>query len=599
MERSEVENRLKWDLSSYAKSDDDFLDRINTLQQQATFISDYEGGLVKSVNGKKVPNEDKILELFDRLDEFMIAYAKIATYAHLRECENMTDFLANEMCEKVTSVSTQINMLASYIDVEISSLDCDTLNKLVKSEKFKNHKRYFEGIIREKSHMLSGSEEKLLSSLGSFLGGFSDSFDKFEDADLKFRKIKDKDGKSHAFNQSLYSVYAESDDRVLRRNAFKEINGRHGEYINFLATNYINDVKETCTFAKIRGYKSALSASIFHEEADEEVYRLLISKVSENIDIMERYFEIKRKILNLDQFAIYDSYAKITKNLSYKFTYDEAFDIIIDALSPLGKNYVDILKMARKQRWVDVMPTNNKATGAFSTGAYGANPVVLINFEGDIGSVFTLAHELGHALHTYHSEKAQPYETSPYEIFVAEVASTVNEMFLLNYFLKKSTSKEESLYFYDYFLKQVKSTIFRQTMFAEFEEKVHAMYENGENLTAEKLCNLYEKLNSKYHGKKCKQIPQMRYEWARIPHFYSSFYVYKYATGLISAIKIVDGILKGGKEAVENYLNFLSSGSKTNPVDILKLAGVDLTKADTFDEVFDYVNKMLSMMETL
>ena len=599
MKRSEIEEKYKWDLQNYAKSEKDFFARMKQIEKRINFVKKFEGKLTIKKGDTLLANDAKIRELLDFTRDFSIEFSLLATYAHLRLSEDIALTSANEMCEYVSNVSTKYGVNASFVDVELSTLSDAELLRLSKKPEFKNDARFFELLIREKAHILSYKEEKLISSLGEFLGGFSDSYDKFEDADLKFLDIEDSHGKKYPFSQAKYSLYTESDDRTLRKNAFKEINGRHGAFINFLATNYINDVKETCAFAKIRGFKSALSRAIYSEEASEKVYNMLIKKVNENIPIMERYFEVKRKRLNLKDFAVYDSYAPIVASIKKSYTYEEAFEIIIKALKPLGKNYTALLERAKNERWVDVYKNDNKDSGAFSTGAYGANPVVLMNFEGDVNSVFTLAHELGHALHTYHSEKNQPYETSDYVIFVAEVASNVNEMFLLNYFLKNAKSSEEKLYFYDQFMRQVKASIFRQTMFSEFEEKVHALCEKGESLTAEKLCKIYEKLNKTYHGKACKQIPEMKYEWARIPHFYRSFYVYKYATGLMSAIEIVNNILNGKKENVKNYIDFLSAGSKTNPIDILKIAGVDLEKEKTFDDIFEYISNFLAGMEKI
>lgn len=583
--RIEIEEKYKWDLTKFCKDDDEFYKRLEKVDNQIKSFKKYEG---------KLSNESLIFECLEKEMALLKEFSLIAIYAHLRLCEDNADRKTNEMNEKLSFVSTRFSNETTFIDVEITKLPSKKLLELQNNPKFKNYKRFFEAILRDKKHTLSKREELLISKMCECLGGSSSSFDKFSDVDLKFDDILDENGKKHELNQSNFSIYRESKDRTLRKNAFAELNGKYGEFINFVANNYINNVKEDCVFAKIRKHKSALQASIFNEEASEKVYNLLIEKVRENIDIAYDYFEIKRKMLGLDKFAVYDGFAPVVSELNKKFTYEEAIDIIKEAVSVLGEDYVGLIERAKEERWIDVMPNKNKDSGAFSTGTYGATPVVLTNFEGNLESVFTLAHELGHAMHTYLSNKHQPIQTAEYVIFVAEVASTTNEMLLLNYFLKRAKTKKEKMYFYDFFLNQVKSTIYRQTMFAEFEEFAHAEYEKEHPLSADLLCEKYEELNNFYFGKKVEQLPQMKYEWARIPHFYRSFYVYKYATSFICAIRIANRLLDD-KSFAKKYLKMLSSGCAFDPISILKIAECDLTKPETFDESFavcrDFISK--------
>lgn len=575
--RSEIAENFKWDLSKYCKDDEDFYLRLKKLSTHVGDFKKYEG---------KLSDNKFLFECLEYETEIDKELSLLAVYSNLRLSEDNSSRKANEMSEKIGMLISKFSTATSFVDVEISKFKNEKLVELQHNLKFANYKRYFEAVVRDKKHTLSKKEELLISHLGEFLGGFSDNFDKFTDVDLKFDKIQDSNGKEYDFNQSIYSVYAESSDRTLRKNAFKQMNGKYGEFINFLATNYINDVKEDCIFAKIRKHKSALSASIFNEEADEKVYKLLVEKVRENVNILQEYFEIKRKMLRLDKFAIYDTFAPVVEEVDRKYTYDEAIDLIKEAVAVLGKDYVELIDKAKNERWIDVYPNKNKSSGAYSTGAYGVNPVVLINFEGNLESVFTLAHELGHAMHTYYSDKYQPIQTSNYVIFVAEVASNVNEMLLLNLLLKKATSRKEKIYYYDHFLKQVRSSIFRQTMFSEFEELAHKTYEEEKPLSAEFLCEEYKKLNDFYHGENVKQLDEMKYEWARIPHFFRSFYVYKYATGLICAIKISQQ-LSTDEKYVDKYIKFLSSGCCSDPITLLKIADCDLTRKQTFDETFD------------
>ena len=585
--RSEIEEKYKWDLSKYCKSVEDFYARLEKVADRAKGFKQYEG---------KLSDDNALFECLELETEIDKELSLLAVYASLKLSEDNSDRQANEMNEKMGIVISKFSTATSYVDVEISKFKEEKLKALQSNEKFKNYSRYFESVLREKKHTLSKREELLISQLGEFLGGFSSNFDKFTDVDLKFDNIKDSNGKEYEFNQSKYSVYVESKDRTLRENAFKQMNGKHGEFINFLANNYINDVKEDCIFAKIRKYKSALSASIYNEEADEKVYKLLVKKVRKNVGLLQRYFEVKRKMLNLDRFAIYDTFAPVVEEVDKKYSYDEAIELIKEAVSVLGDEYVSLIDRAKNERWIDVYPNKNKSSGAFSTGSYGANPVVLTNYEGNLESVFTLAHELGHAMHTYFSEKFQPIQTSNYVIFVAEVASNVNEMLLLRLLMSRAKTKQERIYYYDHFLKQMRSSIFRQTMFSEFEEFAHREYEKEKPLSPELLCEEYEKLNNFYHGRKVKQIPEMKYEWARIPHFFRSFYVYKYATGLICAIKISHDLTTNPK-FYKDYLKFLSSGNSADPISLLKIADCDLTKEETFDQAFAACEEIIEKWE--
>ncbi len=588
--RSEIEEKYKWDITKFCKSDDDFYKRMKKLSSKMKEIKKFEG---------KLDDDDILFECLEKSYAFEKEFGFLTLYSELSKRVDNADTKANVMCEKLTTLQTLYLTYSAYIEVEIASFSDEKLKALQKNKRFKNYSRLFNSIRRDKKHILSKKEELLISKLGNFLGGFTDNFDKFADVDLDFGEIEDKFKNKHPFNQSNFSVYAESDDRTLRKNAYKRMNGKFGEFINFISNNYASDVKKVCTFAKIRNYKSALAKKIYGEEASEKAYYMLLKKVRENIKILQDFYEIKRKALNLDRVAIYDTFAPISKMPKQKFTYEEAIELIKKALSALGDDYVTLIDKAVKERWIDVYPNLNKDSGAFSWGCYGATPVVLCNFEGNLSSVFTLAHELGHAMHSYYSNTHQPIQTAGYVIFVAEVASITNEMLLLDYLLKNAKTGEEKKYYCDYFLTEVRSTIFRQTMFSEFEEWAHATYEKGEALTRESMCNKYKELNDFYHGDKVEQIDEMQYEWARIPHFYSHFYVYKYATGMISAINIARNILKKTEGAVEQYKKFLSSGSTASPITLLKRCGCDLESEEIYDDVFTYCKDYVKNMEKL
>lgn len=584
MKRSLVPAKYKWDLSAYAKDENDFLKRTKDLTKYVELFKSFEG---------KLDDEKVLLKVLNLSSEYSKEVSLLGNYAARKLDENLADSKSNENMNLLSKICSDISVASAYISPEVSAFSTEKLESLMKNRRFSAHKLYFKDILRNREHILPKNEEKLLSGMGEFLGGFSENHDNFSDADLKFNDILDGKGKSHKFTQDKYSLFMHSKDRVLRANAFAEQNGAYGRYINFLSNNYLSDVKADCYFAKIHHHTSALEAAVFGEEASVEVYKNLIDSVHKNLPALYSYFEAKRALLKYKDFYIYDQFAPVSKVKEQKYTYDDAIKLIKKAVATLGKEYVSLIEQAKKEKWIDLMPNDGKAGGAYSASAYGAHPVVLMNFTGDYNSVSTLAHELGHALHSYYSEANQIFEESDYVIFVAEVASTVNEMLLRLMMLKNAATKAEKISIIDGIFTDVKSTIFRQTMFAEFEEWVHEEYEKGSPLSKDRLCEKYYDLNKLYFGKRVKLTKETQYEWARIPHFYRSFYVYKYATGLISALNIVSRILNGEEGAVEKYLDFLKSGCTADPITLLKNAGCDLEKQSTFDEVFDFLKNLL------
>ena len=584
MKRNLVPAKYKWDLSAYAKDEDDFLKRTKALQKYAELFKSFEG---------KLADDKMLLKLLNLTSEYSKEVSLLGNYAQRKLDENLADSKASENVNLLSKICSDNSVASSFITPEISQFSDDKLQSLMQNRKFKAHRLYFRDILRDRPHILPKNEEKLLSGMGEFLGGFSENHDNFSDADLKFKDVLDGSGKAHKFTQDKYSLYMHSKDRVLRANAFAEQNGAYGRFINFLSSNYLSDVKADCYFSKIHNYSSALEAAVLSEEASIDVYNNLIACVHKNLPTLYAYFDTKRSLLGYKDFYIYDQFASVSKVKEQKYSYDDAIKLIKKAVAPLGKEYVALIDKAKKEKWIDLMPNDGKAGGAYSASAYGANPVVLTNFTGDYNSVSTLAHELGHAMHSYFSETHQIFEESGYVIFVAEVASTVNEMLLRLMMLKNTSTQNEKRSIIDGIFTDVKSTIFRQTMFAEFEEWVHAEYEKGNPLSKDKLCEKYYDLNKLYFGKRVKLTKETQYEWARIPHFYRSFYVYKYATGLISALNIVSRILNGEEGAAQKYLNFLKSSCTSDPITLLKNAGCDLEKQSTFDEVFDFLRTLL------
>lgn len=581
--RSEIEEKFKWDLSGYFKNDDEFLKEFEFLKSQINFLDSYKG---------KLNNEKTILQCLRKSDEFDRRLEVLYVYATLKTREDAANSFYQERANQVGWLVSQISTQTSFVGVEIKKNPNSLLEKLQKESEFKN---YFKSILRNKKHILSEKEEKILSMSGDMAGGFSDNFDLFDDADLKFPSVKDSQGKLHKLNHSTYMEFMQSEDRTLRKNTLKKFNGQYGKFNNFLSSNYISNVKADVFYAKASKYKNCLDKSIYLEEASRKVYDTLISSINCNLPVFYEYFDVKRRSQELSEFALFDQYVK-EKSIKKKYTFNEAIEIIKKATAPLGSFYTSLIDKAVSERWIDIYPNENKDSGAFSWGAYGKNPVLLTNFIGDSNSVFTLAHELGHSMHTYFSNSNLNPDQAPYTIFVAEVASTVNEMLLLKYFLENSKNNDEKIYYYDYFLSEFKSTVFRQTMFSEFEQFAHEKVENGEPISAEILNKYYYELNQKYFGKNVKLIPEIKFEWSRIPHFYNSFYVYKYAIGMISAVYLVEKIIP---EKPEMYINFLKSGSTKSPIELLFDAGVDLNKQETFNFAFSCVEKMLENWKKL
>ena len=587
--RNQIEEKYKWDLSSYFKSDDDFNKNFEKMKSMKDNLLKYEGHL---------DNDKNIFACLEKSSAQSLLMGKLYVYSALRVKEDQGNSQNQERLMIVENLATEIGANNSFVDVELSCLSDQYLTDLANNKKYPQYSNFFKEIIRDKKHTLSKKEEKLLSLMSDFSGGFSENFDKFDDADLVFDDVINSKGEKLPLNHANYAVYLQTPDRVLRKDTMAKTNGQYGKFNNFLASNYISEVKQNVFASKIRGFNSCLESALFYEEVDKKVYDTLIECVNKNLNVLHSYLELKRKTLNYEKIAIYDTYAPVS-SFDKTYTYDQAVETVKQATAVLGQEYTNLIKRAVSERWIDVMPNLNKDSGAYSWGAYGANPVVSLNFMGDCNSVFTLAHELGHCMHTYYSNTNQPQQTAGYTIFVAEVASTVNEMLLCEYLLGKSQSKEEKIYYLDHILNTARATIFRQTQFSQFEKIVHEIAFKGQALSKDILNQTYKKLNDLYYGDKVEQLDQMQYEWSRIPHFYNSFYVYKYATGLISAMAIVNKILSGENGAVENYLAFLKSGSTKDPVSLLKIAGIDLTDKKTFESAFEYMQKTIESWEDL
>lgn len=581
--REQINENYKWDLSPLCKSEEEYLSALKIINDYTENVKKFEG---------KLKNKKKILEYLNLNKRFEEKLERICLYCGLKCDEDLSNSEEQQKDELLSMALQKLSEATSFVSSELHDLPDKLIDSIIKDKDFINYSRSFESIKREKSHMLSKSEEKLLSGM-SFLGGFSGNSRLLSDADLTFNDVLDEKGKSHKLDHSTYGELVRSGDRTLRKNAMKEYNGAFGRNINMLANNYINFIKEDCYFAKIRKYNSALEESLEDEEISKEVYNRLLEEVEKNLDILFKYFDLKKKCLNLKEMYIYDNMAGLEKKSSKKYTFEEAMEIIYKALSPLGEDYVELLKLAVKERWMDVFPSPNKRTGAYETAVYGVHPYVLLNFNGTIDSVFEIAHELGHAMHTVFASKSQVREKAGYSIFLAEIASTTNEILLLNYLLSIAKNDDEKISLYNKFFDEVKGSIYRQTMFAEFEAKVHEEYENDKPLSKDFICNTYFDLNKKYFGR-VKLIDEIKFEWARVGHFFTSFYVYKYATGMICALSFAQRILSGEKGALEDYKYFLSAGDSLPPLQVLNKANCPLESGKPFEDGFKYLRELIA-----
>ena len=567
--RCEIEDKYKWDLTKIYKDEKEWQKDFDDVKEKILKVLEYKDSFLS--NGKKLYEYLKYDEEVSRKLE------KIYYYAHLNYDADTLDEKYKVMTNKVSDLFTKYNELSSFVVPEILKLDEEKLNTFYKEEeKLEDYRFSIENIYRFKNHTLDEEKEKMLSNLSKCLSNPEETYEALTDSDFEYDYITDEKGNKVKFNESNYSLFIKSKDRSVRKRAFEMLHNKYKKYIRTITSTYKGEVENNVVLAKIRNYDSAISASLYSDNVPVDIYNNLIKVVNDNMDVLYDYYDLKREILSLDRLHMYDTYVEIINKIDKKYSFDEAKEIVMEALSILGDKYIKNLKKAFDEKWIDIYHSKGKRSGAYSSGNFDVNPYVLLNFEGTLNDVSTLAHELGHSMHTYLSCKNNPYQYSSYEIFVAEVASTVNELLLANYMLKNSKNKEEKLAVINHILDLYKATLYRQTMFAEFEKETHKLREKGEVLTSDLLSNTYYNLVKKYFGPNVLCDDLIKYEWTRIPHFYYNFYVYKYATGISAASYIVDGILNNKEGALENYMKFLKSGGSMYPLDELKIAGVNL-----------------------
>lgn len=523
---------------------------------------------------------------------------KLSVYAYMKHDEDTSNSVYDALSDKINMLAVEFSSKTAFITPELTSLSVEILKGYVDDEELSDYDYFLKELIKKKDHVLSEKEEALLTMASEPLSCFKDIFKKTDNADLPLTEFE-YNGKKYPLSHGLYSVYLQSPDVKVRLLAFKNYYKAYLSLANVISATYIGSVKKDVFYSKVKKFKSSLERALSGEDVDASVYSNLIQSVNENLPLLHEYILEKKKALNLEEMHMYDISVPTVESADLKLEYDKAYDLVIEGLSVLGDEYVSLLKKAREERWIDVYEKKGKRSGAYSIGVYDTHPYVLLNYQQTTHDVFTIAHEMGHAIHTYFSNRTQPYEKADYKIFVAEVASTVNEVLLLKYLLKNATDKKLKKYLLSYLMEMIRTTLYRQTQFAEFEQFSHQTVEEGTPITKDSLTEKYLSLNKKYYGEAIISDREIGYEWLRIPHFYTAFYVYKYATGIISALSIADMILSEGEPAVKRYFEFLSSGGKASPVELLKVAGVDLTKKETFSKAFAVFDDALKQFKKI
>ena len=589
MERSEINKNYQWKTEDIFSSDEAWEKQYDAINSEIDFHS-FEGSLNTAQN---------LVSFFKKEEKIGLVLERLYLYAHMKHDEDARIAKYTAMQAKAMALFVHFSSETAFAEPELSALPTEVLEKFSKDPSLSDYDYFIRRLIKNKAHILSAKEEKLLASGGEIYGQFQNIFSMIDNADIRFGKIKGEDGKYISLTHGIYGVLLHGEDRVLRKRAFKKYYHAYIQLQNTIAAAYYGNVQKDVYLMQARGYKSCIEKALDAEDVPVAVYENLLSSVEESLPVLHRYVALRKKALGLDEQHMYDIYVPLVQGAEMKLSYEQACDLVLKGLAPLGKDYCDLLQSGLQSGWVDVYENSGKRSGAYSTGIYGLHPYVLLNYQQTTHDVFTIAHEMGHALHTYYSNAAQPYAKADYKIFVAEVASTVNEVLLLKYIL--STSQDENLkkYLLNYYLDMIRTTLHRQTMFAEFEAIAHQKVEQGVPLTSENLREEYFNLNKKYYGDSIVHDAEIAYEWSRIPHFYTSFYVYKYATGIISAISIVNNILKNGETAVSAYKKFLSSGGSDSPAELLKIAGVDLTKKEAFASAMSDFQDALTQLEQL
>lgn len=592
LKRSEVAPENRWRLEDIYSTNNLWEEDFTKIKEMAKKLAGFEATIGQSSNN--------LVECLNAEAAMNRLFEKVYVYAQMKSHEDTTDGYYQGLADRSDALATEVSSASSFITPGILQIADDVLDSYIKENKeLQFYSVYIEDIRRNKPHILSSLEEQLLAMSSELSNAPGSIYNMINNADIKFPVIKDEKGNDVELTKGRYISFMESPDRRVRKDAFEAMYSSYKKQKNTLAATLSSNVKANIFRAKARKYTSAREASLFPDNVSTNVYDNLIKAVHDNLGLMHRYVSLRKKLLKVDALHMYDLYTPIVGEVNMEIPFDKAEATVKMGLEALGTQYISDLTAGFNSKWIDIYENEGKRSGAYSWGCYDSHPYVLLNYTPTVDNMFTLAHEMGHAMHTFYSNKNQEYVYSGYKIFVAEVASTLNEAMLTNYLLKTTTDKKEKMYLLNHYMESFRGTVFRQTMFAEFEMLIHEKAEAGEALTAELISSIYHDLNVKYYGPDMVVDSDIDYEWSRIPHFYTSFYVYKYATGFSAATALCNGILKDGQPALEKYLNFLKSGGSDYPIELLKKAGVDMTSPQPVIDALKIFEDTLDQFEAL
>lgn len=590
--RDEIDDRYKWKLEDLYPTDDVWEEEFAAVRRLVEQFPRFRGQVIASA--------DQLLEAIQAYEEIHRRLEKLYVYARMRSDEDQSVAKYQAMADRAQGLHVQAESAMAFFVPEILNLDETRLEQFFQERpELRLYNFFLQEILRQKPYRRSPEEEEIIAMAGELAQAPANIFSVLNNVEIRFPTIKDEQGREVELSHGRYITLMESQDRRVRRDAFYAMYDTYHKFRHTLAASLNAGVKKEIFFARVRRFSSALEAALYPDHVPVDVYHTLIDTIHQHLPLLHRYMALRKKLLGLDELHMYDLYVPLVGDVEMKIPYETALEMVKEGLQPLGEDYRRVLEEAFQGGWIDVFENRGKRSGAYSWGAYGTHPYVLLNYQENLDNVFTIAHEMGHALHSYYSDRDQPYIYAQYTIFVAEVASTLNEALLMDHLLKTTTDPKRKLYLLNYYLEQFRGTVFRQVKFAEFEKIIHEKAEAGEALTADVLCDVYLNLNKQYYGPAMVVDEPIAMEWARIPHFYSNFYVYKYATGFSAAQAIARHILTEGEPAVNRYLSFLKSGGSDTPINLLKKAGVDMTKPEPVREAMQTFKKLLDELEEL
>ena len=589
--RNEIDDKYKWNMKDVYADEDLWSKDIEKAKELFRRLKEFRGIICRDA--------DSFAECMKLMSEIELLTEKVYFYANQKYHEDLGCSRYQNMAGESTELLTRFYTASSFVEPELLAADEALIRNYLKREDLQKFTQYFNNLFRQKEHILSDEAEEILAAAQKISQSPSDIFQVLNNADLKFPEIKDENGEMVRITHSRFGIFLESRDRSVREAAFKQMYAVYGQFRNTIAAIFLASVKKDNFFAEMRKYDSSRQMYLEDGNIPEQVYDNLIETVQEHLPLLHRYVELRKRVLGLEEVHLYDLYVPLVKEVDFNVPFEKAKEMVLEGLKPMGEDYGALLKKGFGEGWLDVYENEGKRSGAYSWSVYGVHPYVLLNYQPNLNNVFTIAHEMGHALHSYYSNENQTYTNSGYKIFVAEVASTCNESLLIHHLLGHTDSKEEKAYLLNHFLEQFRTTLFRQTMFAEFEKITHEMVDSGKTLNQEMLCEIYFELNRKYFGDKIVIDKEIEMEWARIPHFYTAFYVYQYATGFSAAIALSKRILELGEPAVEDYKKFLKGGCSDYPIELLKTAGVDMGSREPVKAAMKVFEELLEELEKL